>query len=195
MTRDGVTGKFMGIGLVKTTCLSCGNVFFLYFSDTRSYCSQRCYWLKSRKSDYINSETLSKKERQDSFYERSKKLCNTCNVNVITRRAKICKTCYGKSRRVENSPYRELEELSYSQRRHRLVTTRGKHSQKEWRELKEKYLYTCLCCKKQEPNVKLTKDHIIPLALGGSNKIDNIQPLCKSCNSKKHTQTINYKNI
>ena len=48
----------------------------------------------------------------------------------------------------------------------------GKITAQEWRWLKEFYNYTCLCCKKKEPEIKLTLDHVIPLALGGKNAID-----------------------
>ena len=61
----------------------------------------------------------------------------------------------------------------------------GHHTEKEWRELKQMYNYTCLCCDKQEPEITLTRDHVIQLSDGGTDNIDNIQPLCRSCNSKK----------
>ena len=60
----------------------------------------------------------------------------------------------------------------------------------EWKLLKEKYGNICLCCRKKK---KLTIDHIIPLSKGGTNYINNIQPLCKSCNSSKGTKTIDYR--
>lgn len=37
---------------------------------------------------------------------------------------------------------------------------------------------------------KLTVDHITPLKLGGTNYIDNIQPLCRSCNCRKGARFI-----
>lgn len=68
----------------------------------------------------------------------------------------------------------------------------GSHTAKEWEELKVKYSNTCLACKKQEPLIKLTKDHVIPIKLGGTNDIKNIQPLCASCNSSKKLKIIFY---
>jgi len=68
----------------------------------------------------------------------------------------------------------------------------GSHTFEEWENLKAQYNYTCLCCKKKEPEIKLTEDHIIPLSKNGTDYIDNIQPLCMHCNLVKHTKTINY---
>ncbi len=55
----------------------------------------------------------------------------------------------------------------------------------EWEKIKKDYNYTCLMCKKSEPEIKLTIDHIIPLSMGGLNIATNIQPLCGRCNSVK----------
>lgn len=69
----------------------------------------------------------------------------------------------------------------------------GSVTAQEWEALKKFYNYTCLCCKRREPEIKLTLDHVKPLFVGGSNTIDNVQPLCGSCNSSKSTKWIDYR--
>lgn len=59
--------------------------------------------------------------------------------------------------------------------------------------LKATYGYSCLCCGKKEPEIKLVADHVVPLVSGGSNDMSNRQPLCFSCNSKKHLATTDYR--
>lgn len=78
------------------------------------------------------------------------------------------------------------------QRRTRKLNADGTHTFEEWENMKAQYNWTCPCCGKREPEIKLTEDHIISLSKGGSDNIENIQPLCRSCNSKKHTETIKY---
>ena len=78
-------------------------------------------------------------------------------------------------------------------RRARKMNAEGSHTQEEWELLKSQYNWTCPACKRQESEIKLTEDHIIPLIKSGSDYIENIQPLCKSCNSRKHDKIINYK--
>jgi len=74
----------------------------------------------------------------------------------------------------------------------RVKNAEGSHTFGEWELLKKQYGYRCPACGKKEPEIKLTEDHIIPLSKGGSDYIENIQPLCRSCNSKKHTKIVKY---
>ena len=95
---------------------------------------------------------------------------------------------------ISHDPFTQLQKHRFRNQRYKANKkgAEGNHTLTEWLELKHKYNNMCLCCKQFEPNIKLTEDHIVPLSLGGSDNIDNIQPLCGSCNSRKFTQVISY---
>jgi 5-methylcytosine-specific restriction endonuclease McrA len=76
------------------------------------------------------------------------------------------------------------------QRRAKVRNAEGTITKEEWASVLELYGPACLCCGKIKP---LTMDHIIPIDCGGSHTIDNVQPLCLSCNSSKGTKTIDYR--
>lgn len=63
----------------------------------------------------------------------------------------------------------------------------------QWEDLKKRHDFTCLACKRAEPEIKLEADHVLPMANGGSNQISNIQPLCRACNAKKGAKHIDYR--
>lgn len=59
----------------------------------------------------------------------------------------------------------------------------GAFTTDEWINLKAKQNGQCANCGQTST---LSPDHIIPLARGGSNSIENIQGLCSACNFKKN---------
>lgn len=121
-------------------------------------------------------------------------------IYAETHRAELAaqKKVYAETHREEIAAYQKAYSAANAQRRRNLVANRrarklgngGKYTVTEWRALCGWFGNICLKC---GSDGKLTADHVIPISKGGANTIINLQPLCVSCNSSKHTKTIDYR--
>lgn len=82
------------------------------------------------------------------------------------------------------------DKIASHRRRARLKSIGGSFTLQEFEVLCARYDYRCLACGERKP---LQPDHVIPIAKGGPNTIDNIQPLCGNCNYRKHVKVIDYR--
>jgi len=102
------------------------------------------------------------------------------------------KVSFKKSKRkYQQTDKGKVVDSNASHRRRAIIKNAGSYTAEEWNDLLARYNYTCLCCGRVDR--PLTADHVIPLSLGGSNSIDNIQPLCQRCNSTKGIRYIDYR--
>lgn len=89
-------------------------------------------------------------------------------------------------RRAESRQYKrdnpEMRRKHEIARRARMAGAEGYYTVADIERITEMQGGKCACCGKPR---KLTVDHIVALANGGSNWPRNIQMLCKSCNSSK----------
>lgn len=70
------------------------------------------------------------------------------------------------------------------------ASAKGTHTEAEWQEL----LRVCgRCCARCGRDGNLQKDHIVPVYQNGSDAIDNLQPLCESCNKEKGPDTTDFR--
>ena len=66
----------------------------------------------------------------------------------------------------------------------------GTHTQADWAALVARFGGRCVRC--GGASLPVEKDHIKPLYQGGSDAINNLQPLCARCNCSKGPETTNW---
>jgi 5-methylcytosine-specific restriction endonuclease McrA len=72
-----------------------------------------------------------------------------------------------------------------AKRRAKILGAEGKYTAAEVKQLLARQKCLCAACK-TSIKAGYHRDHVVPLALGGSNFIRNIQLFCPTCNRKKH---------
>jgi 5-methylcytosine-specific restriction endonuclease McrA len=96
--------------------------------------------------------------------------------------------------RKRNPWYVKAQAVVYSNKK-RFRNGEGWFNASEWLNLLERCKFRCLSCgvRSVEISEPLQADHVIPVSKGGSNLIENIQPLCGPCNRAKRVKTIDYR--
>lgn len=75
----------------------------------------------------------------------------------------------------------------------KIAKEKGDHSKQDWSAMKIFFNNTCVMCFGESRLLNVERDHIIPIYQGGSNAINNIQPLCAKCNSSKGPDSRDYR--
>ncbi len=68
---------------------------------------------------------------------------------------------------------------------------RGTHSDGEWLAIVAHFDSRCVRCGCR-PDPRPCKDHIVPIYQGGSDAAENLQPLCRECNTAKGPCSFNW---
>jgi 5-methylcytosine-specific restriction endonuclease McrA len=101
-------------------------------------------------------------------------------------------------RRYQRSP----DKFAEYRHRWRAGQSDGRPTALQWAALLNDCGRRCLACGMHASEIKafypnrrkmLELDHIIPVAMGGKTGMDNIQPLCPSCNNSKRKKAIDYR--
>ena len=179
----------MSTTVESRACYRCGErkplSAFILRVDARHY--NMC---RSCVSEILSQPRLGKKQRL--LHTETSRTCYLC-LRVLpndrfTRRANgtffsACKDCN--------------RHVFAQRRRTRMNDAAGSYSVAEWRALVAQY-DRCPMCRRRWDEIPpppsrsavITVDHVVPISKGGANTIDNVQPLCYSCNSRKGARAL-----
>lgn len=178
------------------TCRQC-SITWLTSNPRQFYCGSLrnrtgCSWLVRRRQlqashDRHRLRILERdriRRRRPVEYRR----CERCELRflVVDAKQRLCGSI--KKKLGCSWVNRLLLKNCYSVKRWNMLRTTGTYAVSEWIKLLRVFDYTCPACNRR--GVPLSVDHKIPVKLGGTNTLDNLQPLCVPCNVRKFTKVM-----
>lgn len=195
-------------------CAQCG-VWFTGFQKNTRFCTKVCalaVWVpknkdrirghgnnyqfsakgKAKRKDWEIREAESQKEKKRIYYEENK---DAAFARALKRKAEKPDEI-----RAYQSKWRKTDlgrKISLDTRHRRIARQKnapGDHfTMDQFHVVCDEFDDHCLCCLRKLDRKKLEADHVVPISRGGSNGIENIQPLCRRCNPRKGVLTIDYR--
>ncbi len=177
-------------GLIKTLCKQCNvelNLKKKNILESGNFCSRSC-------SAIFNGKVMTIKANEN----RIKKYCKVCSTLILIKKSHehtegtcCSRKCYaiymttsllGK----ENPNYKHgnahISNWYFGKRKE----AAGSYPKDYYKTLLTLQNNQCIVCKNKL--IKYHLDHIMPIALGGTNDYKNIQLLCPTCNHQKHAK-------
>lgn len=130
------------------------------------------------------------REIKRAYYERNREKVIARSTEFAKQNPEIANAYKAKHEKTDAG--RVTRKATTHRRRARIKANGGSFSAAEWTALVERCGNRCVACFTPSTAAALEPDHIVPIALGGSNAISNIQPLCRSCNARKAAKVHNY---
>ncbi len=145
---------------------------------------------------------VSPRKLQKSWEIISKKFSQTVDHNLQNKRMeveRIKREAYSRSQSISGHKGAAAKwgsiDTNGQTRSQRLKVARekGRHTREEFQEMVT--YFNGLCVKCGDGSHGVFRDHILPIYIGGSDGIDNLQPLCRKCNTGKGRESVDYRPI
>lgn len=163
------------------------------------YCSDKCIKRNHYFKTFIRSRVSDKPclvcdkdfERKSKFHPKAKYCSKECGnkADYENNKKSYFQNSYAwrkrnpeKVREIYRNNYKKY---SVKKRAQKKVRIRCHISLKTWKEICNRFGNMCVFCEKKGDWISMSADHTVPLAIGGTNEWQNIQPACLKCNQSK----------
>lgn len=169
----------------RSQCKNCHSIYKKVYrvkNKQRILDRDKKYYAKNNKK-IIKYQKNYRAENKPKILEAAKKYYAKNKEKIRNKQAEYFKTDKGKLAKVKSEHNSKIKKINSINN----LTSRESNI------ILSLQQYKCICCEQYFDKINPTLDHIIPLSKGGDLIKENVQYLCQSCNSSKHTKEIDYR--